>query len=378
VMSVVPLALIAGPYVAALSHKFHRLDFGDSGALNYAWYSANVEKMHLEPWMTDEFGSATVKLQHPEVQLLQKPGVYSYRAVPYGTYPDWFDTAWFNERVVPRTDLKLLVKRDVRNVVLVVRYLFNHPEAWLLLLLLLMMGAKEDGRAWRRTGFWLPMVALGLSMWCIYGLVNIEERYVTLAYLAVVLPVFAMLRAPEGSEFKRGAATAMVALLAFLSLGEMLRVALETRRNHPASSPMWRDPQIFGAAEALVAMGVKPGDEVSCIGTKACLYDIYWARLAGVRITSEIFGPENSHLLEEWEDLSDSERAAALAALRSQGAKVLVAYFAPGDHARVPALADGWQPLGETGYWAMGLADGWKPSETIAPRPWVGHAEGNQ
>ena len=43
---------VAGPYIAALSKQKHRFDFGDSGALNYAWYVSGIVKMHLEPSMT--------------------------------------------------------------------------------------------------------------------------------------------------------------------------------------------------------------------------------------------------------------------------------------------------------------------------------------
>jgi hypothetical protein len=85
----VVFAAIPGPYIAALSRQKHRFDFGDSGALNYAWYVSGTDKMHLGPWMTGSFGSASVKLIHPEVQLLAQPGIYSYRAEPYGTYPAW-------------------------------------------------------------------------------------------------------------------------------------------------------------------------------------------------------------------------------------------------------------------------------------------------
>ena len=53
-------AVIAGPYVAALSRQHGRLDFGDSGSLNYAWFVGGTEKMHLQPYMTTQFGSAEV------------------------------------------------------------------------------------------------------------------------------------------------------------------------------------------------------------------------------------------------------------------------------------------------------------------------------
>lgn len=378
--TVVPFACIAGPWVGALSHKYGHLDFGDSGGLNFAWYAGDTEKMHLEPWMTDEFGTATVRLTHPEQQLMRSPGVYSYKAVPEGTYPDWMDPAYFNAGVKPHTRLKPLLRRDARNVVLVVRYLFNHPEAWVLLLLLLLAGGRAHGLQWRRGAFWLPMLVIGLAMWALYGLVNIEERYVTLAYLVVVLPVFALLREPaltanEGDAWPRRVASAMVVVFAFLALGESLRVALEERRL-AFGTPTWHSQPVFDAATALEQMGVHAGDEIACMGVTACLHDYYWARLDGARITTEIYAPETDHLLESWEDLPNHDQAAAT--LRDQGAKVLVAYFKPGERAQQPAEALGWRPLGESGYWALPLTLTPAPAPPVEHKTWVGHAEGNQ
>jgi hypothetical protein len=224
---------------------------------------------------------------------------------------------------------------------------------------------------------------LGLAMWVIYGLVNIEERYVTLAYFAVVLPLFATLRVPErltatGEAWPRRAASAMVVLLAFLALGESLRMALEERRVQKPGVPTWRSPQIFSAAEALAALGVQPGDEVACMGTTACLYDPYWARLDRVRITTEIYEPDPTHLLAAWEDLPAAERQQALDALRAQGAKVLVAHFSFGEAAPQSAEQDGWRQLGETPYYALPLNLAFPPAPAAPYKQWVGHNAGNQ
>ena len=109
----------------------------------------------------------------------------------------------------------------------------------------------------RETRFWWPVVGLGLAMWGIYGLVNIEERYVTVAYFAVLLPVFAALEVRAESDARRGdlfPATALrsgagmlVVLLAFLALGETLRVALQQRREQSVAGLAhgWQDPRDF-------------------------------------------------------------------------------------------------------------------------------------
>jgi hypothetical protein len=367
-LALVVFAAVAGPYIAALSKQKHRFDFGDSGALNYAWYVSGTVKMHIEPSMTSDFGSASVKLIHPEQQLLAQPGIYSYRAEPYGTYPTWFDPTYFHERVVPVFSAKRLVHRDVRNVVLSLRYLLNHPEAWILLALLLtcgarfgFLGSRTSLQSWRHSVFWLPPVALGLAMWGIYGLVNIEERYVTLAYLVIVLPVFAALYTSprvDGSDdnpWPRRCATAMIAVLAFVVLGDTLRVALEERRNESVAGlpAAWYSPNIYGAAKGLNALGVGSGDEIACMGTIACLNDPYWMRLADVRVLTEVYNPDADHLLEEFEGLPNRQQVEDV--LKSQGAKVLVASFEPGEMTgRTPASA-GWIRLGASDLYALPL-----------------------
>ena len=380
---------VAGPYIAALSHQKHRFDFGDSGALNYAWYAGGVEKMHLEPWMTSSFGPATVHLIHPEQQLLSSPGIYSYRAEPYGTYPDWFDTTYFNERVIPHLNAPVLIKRDVRNAVLVARYLFNHPEAWILIVLLIVLGARLHFGNWSRDNFWLPMLLLGLAMWVLYGLVNVEERYVTLAYLVVLLPLFAALRTPQPQAGDLGAKTsswlpsasaAMIVLLAFLAAGESLRLSLEQRRYETALPHPWYNAEMFGAAQSLQQLGVKSGDEVACMGGYACLNQNYWARLAGVRILTEVYNP-NGELFRQWAGLPN--RAQVFDVLRGQNAKVLVAQFDPASIEDDPSAAEGWIRLDNTDLYAypLTLRDTLTPgarttSSTPATLPWNTTREG--
>ena len=383
---------VAGPYISALSHQKHRFDFGDSGALNYAWYVGGVEKMHLEPppiSPTSSFGRATVHLVHPEKQLLASPGIYSYRAEPYGTYPDWFDTTYFNERIIPHLDAPVLIKRDTRNAVLVVRYHFNHPEAWILLLLLIAFGARTRFGNWRRDNFWLPMILLGLAMWILYGMVNVEERYVTLAYIVVLLPIFAVLHAPQPKAGQPGrtpsswlptASIAMIVLLAFLAAGESLRIALEQRRNETPLPHPWYNRDMFSAAHALQILGVQPGDEIACMGAQACLNQNYWARLAGVRILTEVYNP-NSNLFEQWAGLPN--RAQVLNVLRSQNAKVLVAQFDPRALNADSQAAQGWIRLDDTDLYAYPLAvrdtlssGARTTSSTPATLPWNTTREG--
>jgi hypothetical protein len=363
-------AVVAGPYVAALSHQRHRFDFGDSGALNYAWYVGGTGKMHLQPYQTAQFGSSEVQLKHPEKELLHTPLILSYAAMPYGTYPDWFDTTYWNEQIKPHFSLRQDLPRATRDSVLFVRYLFNHPEALLLLALLVVLGGRPELR-WRpgRPGtnaFWLPPLLLGVAIWGIYAIVNTEERYVTVAYLSILLPLFAALRLPQPrSEAElhvaqnaaanlRFTASALVVLLALLATGESLRIVLEDRREivmmgHPGG---WTSPTMIHVAGGLESLGVHPGENVACIGHTACLNDPYWARLAGVRILTEIYDPETP-VYSFLADLPNREQA--IDVVRAQGAKVLVGDFG---NFRVsdsdPAFRD-WRQLGGTTFYALPL-----------------------
>jgi hypothetical protein len=356
-LAIVCFSIVAGPYIAALSRQKGHFDFGDSGTLNYAWYVGGTEKMHLQQDQTALFGSAEVHLKHPEKVLLQSPVILSYRQLPYGTYPDWFDTTFWNDSIKTHINVRGEVHTVLRELVLTARYLLNHPEGWLLLLVFLLMGARF-GLSWRPSAnaFWLAPVLLGIAIFCIYGLVNIEERYVTVGFFAILLPLFAALRpsSASASAGTRSTASALVLLLALLAAGESARTVAELRRHlSVARSPAgWYDPTIFGVAHGLNDLGVGPGDTVACIGTLACVYDPYWARLAGVRVLTEIYEPDPV-LYPVLASMPNRDHA--IEVVRQQGDKVLVGYFSPGLMTGTSPVSAGWRQLGQTPLYALPL-----------------------
>jgi multisubunit Na+/H+ antiporter MnhF subunit len=351
-------AAVAGPYVAALSHRHGRFDFGDSGSLNYAWLVGGTEKMHLQPYMTSQFGSAEVHLKHPERELLRSPQVLSYAELPYGTYPDWFDATYWNDRIKPHFRVRDDLPHAARNCLLVGRYLLNHPEALLLLALLLVLGARvTPGGKPGANAFWLVPLLLGVVIWGIYAMVNTEERYLTVAYLAIVLSVFAMLRTPEmESRISNlpSLASALVLLLALLAAGGSLRTVLEDRRQlallgYPGG---WYSAKMNDAAQSLSEMGVRPGDSVACVGTVACVRDPYWARLAGVRVLTEIYD-KDTPLYPFLANLPNRELA--IATVRGQGAKVLVGDFGLARVSDSDPFFRNWRQLDNTTLYALPL-----------------------
>jgi hypothetical protein len=357
-LALICFAIVAGPYIAALSKQKGRFDFGDSGNLNYAWFVSGTEKMHLEPDQISSFGAAEVHLTHPNKLLLKSPVVVSYKQLPYGTYPDWFDASFWNDRIKAHMNPHLQVSVTIACLVRILRYIANHPEPWLLLAVLFLTGARLR-LDWRPCGnaFWLTPALLGVGVFCIYSMVNIEDRYVAFGFLAVLLPAFAALRHSGNvpASTIQNTASAIVLLLALLAVGESARIVGELRRNlkvaqYPAG---WYDPDIYGAAQALNALGVGPGDTVACIGDKACLDTHYWARLAGVRILTEIFKPAEYPVDSVLADMPNRDQV--FETVRSQGGKVLVGYFPPGRMTATNPITAGWHELDSTPFYALPL-----------------------
>jgi hypothetical protein len=360
-------AIVAGPYIGALSHQRGRLDFGDSGTLNYAWTVGGTQKMHLQNDQTNLFGTSEVHLKHQQRVLLQTPLVLSYKLLPYGTYPDWFDASFWNDQVKSHLSVRGEIRAVSRNIVLIVRYMVNHPETWLLLAVILLLGARLR-LDWQPSAnaFWLTPLLLGVGVFAIYGLVNIEERYVTIGFLAIMLPLFAALRRPPVTRQPHTpsgslpfAASALVLLLALLAVGESTRTMAEIRRqlSIQRSPGGWYDDDTSQAAHALNALGVGPGDMIACIGIRACVYDHYWARLTGVRILTEVY--IDTPLYSTLGNMPNREQAIDL--VRQQGAKVMVGYFKPGLMTGTTPAVAGWHELGNSHFYELPLN---LPSET--------------
>ena len=349
--------VIAGPYIAALSKKAGRLDVGDSGGLNYAWYVDRTDRMHLEPFMSDGFGAAHVRLDHPEEVLLRTPLVLSYSAIPYGSNPDWFDPAWWNAGVKPGFTIRAQISRLVKSGRRLAVFLIDHPEGWLLLLLLLALGSRTSLHLGRDANeFWIPSASPAAFAIAVYSLVNIEERYITFAYLCLILTFFASLRTKPGLQPRtlHTAAYLLTLVLAFVAVAYSFREMLEERRQVKADGLPggWYSADLAHAAAALEAMGVHPGDTVACVGTSACLGEFYWARLAGVRILTEIYVP-TTWPYQALRDMPNREEAIDM--IRRQGRKVLVADFGTARVSTSDPFFRNWRQLADTSYYALPL-----------------------
>ena len=366
-------ALIAGPYILAISRQLGHPSTGESARLNYAFFVDGTARWH--EWFHGNLGHASGVFLHPETVLAPRPPVFSYAAHPNGTFPLWFDPAWWTLGLKPHVWLGGHALRLLRNLVVFVRYLLGRPEPFVLLALLLTCGAqctplhrlqhRSLHRLQRLHLSFLAPVAWGLLMLGIYLPIDLQDRYLTAPLFLVLLPLFAALRTRDGAGESRllagttPIATALTLLFAGIILCQSATYLADRRRHTPPAErghPGF-DPAIFTAAAALDALGLQPGDKLACMGDRACYTDFYWARLAGAQILGEIETPGTASPVAVWNSIPD--KAAVTVPLARLGIRYIVALFPYA--AREP---EGWVPLGDSGFFALPLGSALSPAQT--------------
>lgn len=336
---------VAGPYIAAISKRQSHLTTGDSGPMNYAFDVDGTVRFHAFNYPGQGAGQARVTFQHHELLLLADPPVYSYAPHAWGTAPLWFDPAYWDDRIVPRFYLRGQEERLGRSVVQLLRFLVAHPEGLVVMLVLLAAGCGFN-QPWREARVLLPMLGWGVLMFAIYMPVDLQDRYLTAAFLLVLLPGLAMLRRPANGGVGR-VPMAMAMLLALLALADAARDLGERRRTlivmgYPRGA---YSKEAYPAAEGLVKLGVRPGDRLACLGDQACYPDPYWARLVGAQLFAQV-DTLNQDPAALWRGYANKPEI--LNALKGQRVKVLVAMFGPAT--REP---EGWVQLGSSDLYAL-------------------------
>ena len=355
---------LAGPYIFAISRQLGHLTTGESARLNYAFFIDLTPRWH--EWYHHDLGHATGPFLHAETVIGGPPPVFSFAAHPYGTFPLWFDPAWWMLGIKPHLWLHGHVLRILRNCALLVRLLLGRPEIFLLLAVLLAFGVSFPGVRDRRTrAGWLAGIATlawGLLMFCIYFPIDLQDRYFTGPFLLITLSLFAVLQVrAEGTDagnvglrptplWTSITANALVLLFAVIALGQAWTYLLERRRhiapavqNHPGY-----DPEIFTAAAALDRLGLQPGDKIACMSDIACYTDHYWARLAGTQILAQVDTPNEADPQTVWDSIPDKRTVTV--PLANMGLRYIVTIF--GNSPRKP---DGWIQLGDSDYFAYPL-----------------------
>lgn len=331
--------LVCGPYIAALSLQRHRFDAGDSARLNYAWLVDGTAPQHLLNNQSDRFGNSKVHLKHPETELLSHPIVVSFEHFQHATYAPWFDPSYFNEGIAPQFSFRnqfLVIAEQSHHLLL---FMVHRGYALILLTLCFVWGAELPSHKELRG---LLMVFSILLAFCIlmYLSVKFLDRYITGLFLPACVSALALLTV--GEKWKRGliSGAAVFMSLAILVSGAQAVIQMRQSAIFSGKTHGWYSAVEYGTARELPGYGVTPGSLVSCY--RACNTGSYWARLANVRITSEIYDPKYMSDAEDgnssWSKLPN--KPAIFQALKATGSRGLIGMFE-----QTPDASEGWEHL---------------------------------
>jgi uncharacterized membrane protein len=331
--------IICGPYISALSVQKHRFDFGDSARLNYAWLVAGTEPQHLLNNQPARFGNSHVALKHSEVELMSNPVVVSFQHFPQTTYAPWFDPSYFNEGIAPQFSLRRqihVLMQESRHLLL---FIVRHSYLFALCMLCIAWDARFASNKQLRG---LLMLFGLLLAFCalMYLSVKFLDRYIAGLFWPACIVTLAVFATTDVR--KRGMIAGAIVFMALAILLSGIQTVIRMRRSAIVSGKTngWYSTAEYGTARELPGHGVTPGSVVSCY--RACNTGPYWARLAGVRITSEIYDPKYMSDAEDgnssWSKLPN--KAGIFQALKATGSKGLIGLFE-----QAPAADEGWEHL---------------------------------
>jgi hypothetical protein len=334
-VGLIGFAVISLLFIGAISSANGRPTAGDVGPLNYAWF---VNGVPLFAHWEGEGGETPL---HPPRRVLDSPPVYEFKEPIGGTFPLWFNPAYWHAGLHPQVNLPQQAARLVRATNAYLRILLNgsghlgRSGNWMLgLCALLLCGRVQTLSRLSSFAFiLLPAVAaLGL-FWLVY----VEPRYIAPFVVVLILGIMAALQVSTtvGAGFVRGvvAATGAVWFSCLLSLTQQM---VSDALKGTAENPAWE------VATQLGKMGVHEGSRVAILGDS---FVAYWARPARVRIVGDM--PQ--WYLDRFWDGDPATRQRVIAALATSGAQLAVADRAPGW-----ATTEGWFRIGDTpqyGHW---------------------------
>ncbi|HET9905880.1 MAG TPA: hypothetical protein VFQ23_04550 [Anaerolineales bacterium] len=332
--------LISLPFILLISEKKGKITIGEAATVTYLRYANGMPFPH---WQGDPRKGFI--LTHPSRIVHHSPVVYEFGEPIGGTYPISTDPSYWYEGIKPQFDFGGLLGRLLANSIILAKLFLQRQGIFLACVVALyMMGKRQKypiEETLRRWALLIPaVVAFGL-----YATVLVEERYVGVFILLFWADILGNVRLPNipanglwlGVLSSIAAIGLLVNIIMFNLDGftSLLGASSQTSLGEvitPAARPI-------AVAQTLQELGVRQGDKVGVIGYA---YDSFWARLARVRIVSEML---ETDAVTFWESDTILQHS-VLDAFASTGAKAVIAEYVPAD----AALSD-WHQVGESNYY---------------------------
>lgn len=274
---VATFSLIALPLVAVLSAQKHRLTFGDSGRINYAYFVSpgGVPRN----WQGEPKWGITGP--HTTRKIFDSPPIYEFAEPVGGTFPPFYDPSYWQEGRVPRFRLVAQLSVIGRHLLFYGDLLLRQENALLAAFLTFLWAAGK--RASHDIGRMWPLLLLAAAPFALYMLVHAETRFLG-AYVAIL---WIVLISPLRIDI--GTAAIAKCLLYGVSAALLLTVTDNTARAIREGGPFSGMPQIV-LSDRLDASHLRVGDRIANIGDPG----IYAARLSHLKIVAEIMEKDSA------------------------------------------------------------------------------------
>jgi len=275
------MALVALPYVGAISVALGTFTLGESGSLNYAWSVNGLPHWHNWQGGAPQLGAPI----HPTHLVWRTPPVFTY-AEPFPvTYPPWYNSFYWYEGYRHFFGLKNQISALTSNLAVLREFFLRGPRS-LAAISFLAMGLflLKDRRIWwkRMLALW-PLYLPSICAISLYLLVVIELRYVVGFLIIILVALFLPLFVPTQLVGKKVgfALAALVAVVSAAVLAENNKEAIGRAIHCQAytSAEQWR------VGLFLVQSNVHPGEKVALVRNNG---PVGWAYIADVHIVAEI------------------------------------------------------------------------------------------
>ena len=283
---------LSTPLILAISHRTGRPSFGETGRLNYTWYTGAL------PRFTGWVGPGAL---HPPRQIMDKPEILEFATPVKGTYPLWYDPSyWYAGAAVP-FDLGRQLEASKSAIHQFLSFAVSASSYAAGAIALAVFAGRRNLPLW----MWAwPLAALGT-----YLMVHFEARFLGGFAVLFWLAIYGAL---EHIPLAR----TTVLLAALLPLGFTVAKEAAGAVRELADQPR---PDYEIIAGELKQLGLQEGDRLAVVGYAA---NADYARYGRFRIVAEM--PDK----EFWR-LSPSQSEDASTRLRAIGVNAVVGWNRP-------------------------------------------------
>lgn len=309
------MAVVAAPFVTALSIKMGYFTTGETGRLNYAWL-AGKPTTQTQPATPEE-------VSHFPRRIHELPTIEEFATPVAGTYPMWYDPAHWNRHLRVKLDRWRQWTLLQQNLGICYDLILVQQAAIVAILLLLLLLSADRRRCLRDILSTYVILIPALAPIGLYVLLSVEPRFLGGSMILIWSALLCAVRLPPEAAYAQLLRTGgfVLILAMFVPLVEAgIQPVQRLLKDLRAGKDTAPHPQWY-VAQALQEQGVKAGDRVAILGS----INPYFARLAGVRVVAKIPDAHTQLFLAA----GDKTKAEVQAALAGIQVRALVTRTAP-------------------------------------------------